>query len=130
MEIAVQQLMSRRSLALITGIITVATGYLYAFGFEFIEQEVRTWGIWAMLGGISSVLAGYIPLQRPLIRIPVIVGYSILILAQVMPIILWIMLVPITDGPQGVVGSWLYVVPHILIVVCSFATMIRIFKEP
>jgi len=130
MEMSMWQLMSRRSLALITGIIAITTGYFYGFGFEYIEQEAREWGRWVMIAGMCSILAGWLPLRRQLIRIAVIVGYSILILAQILPIIFWLALVPISDDPEGVIASRLYVAPHVLIVICCLATIIRISKEP
>ena len=53
-------------------------------------------------------------------------GYSLLMVAQRAPIALWLLLVPETDGSAGGVGTRLSMVPQVLTVLLSTATLIEI----
>ena len=123
-----QRLISRRSLAALTGITSVITGLIYV-AFPVIEVEARVWGAWIVGAGVLSVISAMVPLTHVILRAISIAGYALLTIAQTVPICLWLLLVPVTDGPEGDVGTRLYVVPHVLTALLSTATLVKIHKE-
>lgn len=124
-----QRLINRRSLAALTGITSIITGVIYVT-FPVIEAEARVWGAWIVGAGVLSVISAMVPLTHLILRVIGIAGYSLLTIAQIVPICLWLLLVPVTDGPEGDIGTRLYIVPHVLTSLLSTATLVRIYKEP
>lgn len=123
-----QRLISRRSLAALTGITSVITGLIYVT-FPVIEVEARVWGVWIVGAGVLSVIFAMVPVTHVILRAIGIAGYALLTIAQTVPICLWLLLVPVTDGPEGDIGTRLYVVPHVLTALLSTATLVKIHKE-
>jgi hypothetical protein len=123
-----QRLISRRSLAALTGITSVITGLIYVT-FPVIEVEARMWGEWIVGAGVLSVIFAVVPLTPVILRAISIAGYALLTIAQTVPICLWLLLVPVTDGPEGDIGTRLYVVPHVLTALLSTATLVKIHEE-
>jgi len=125
---SLQRLISRRSLAALTGITSVITGLIY-ITFPVIEVEARVWGAWIVGAGVLSVISAMVPLTHVILRAIGIAGYALLAIVQTVPICLWLLLVPVTDGPEGDVGTRLYVIPHVLTALLSTATLVKIHKE-
>jgi hypothetical protein len=57
------------------------------------------------------------------LRVTAFIGYNILIVAQVLLVWLWWDLTPLTDRPEGEVGTRLYALPHLLITAFGIPTI-------
>lgn len=110
----------------ITGTASILSGLLYMYGFEVIEAEVRGWGMYAVLGGLLLLASSFISIKNLLLRAFVLIGLAILLLAQILPILLWLTLTPLSDSQEGDIGNRLYILPHAIVFILSLITIVKI----
>lgn len=99
------------------------------YGFEVIEEEVRVCGKYAVMGGLTTIFLSFIPPRNRVNQLLSFFVLFVLILAQILPILLWIIRAPITDTPNVYMGNRLYVFPHIFIVIFSLLTIREIRRS-
>lgn len=90
-------------------------GITYWF-FTKSENEVRVWGILALLAGvIILVLLPKVDFQKKSIQVIGLGGFLLLGLAQIPALSFWASSSLISDGPEGVIGLRWGILPHLLL---------------
>lgn len=118
-----------RWLARGAGALSLALGSLYVLQvFGPTEAEVGDWGLWSLAAGLLALLAGSFPAVGTGVRVAGAVGFGLLALAQLPPVLLWIHFhgSPISDGtpPSWFTAHWAMALPHALLLLGAAAALI------
>lgn len=119
--------MKNTNLMVIGGVGAIVLGLPYVYhAFGPTEAEVVLWGKVSLYMGIVLILFSLMTghkRARIVIKPILGLGYFILSLLQVPPILLWLLVHRISDGtpPSSFVGYWGHATPHIiLLTICVF----------
>lgn len=106
-----------------TGLIAIGTALPFTVqAYGPTESEVTLWGKLILFSGFCSLIIGMLSrnlLKRQYLRTAVLLGYGLLAIAQIPPIILWILFngQPMPDNipPTDFTVNWIYSIPHVLL---------------
>ena len=122
---------------LIGGIGAILLGLLYIFhAFGPTEAEVVTWGWLSLYVGTCLILLciGIGRSNKKAAKVFLSLGYIVLVLFQVFPIILWFAFhgSGISDGtpPSAFVAHWLCALPHLVLLMVSLMVLYQLWGLP